>query len=294
MIKKHLILLLFLSLIPILLCGCAGTGERITEEPGINTNENIGIYEVSEFLDEERYDEYMNDAGSLFGRLQAFRHQLANSSEFGFHAFANNPVEVINRVIPEICFVNHGTEYEDESRYEIDGESITAAEAIQVSDRFFSLFPLKITEGRGFEPSDFDCRNADTIPVILGDAYRDTFRPGDTFDGYYICDRRSFTVIGFTDTESDFYLRRGNRMAPYGRFIIMPFEKIGEDSFSVRAILLQQICGFIVTNNGRESALNTIREYLTENGLGNWCDAIAVSEKSLKEKLNQGTIPFDR
>lgn len=283
--KKYLILILFLSLITILVCGCEGTGVSKTEELVTNTNESGSVYEVSEYLDDTQFDEYMNDDGVLFGKLKAFQRRLADSMEFEFYAYANNPVEIINQEIPDICMVNHGTEYEDESRYEMDGEKITAAEAIQVSDRFFELFPLKIIDGRGFEPSDFNSRNAGPIPVILGNAYRDVFQPGDTFEGYYILEQKTFSVIGFTDTESDFYLRCSNCMAPYGHFIIMPFENIEEDSFSARAILLQQVCGFMVPHNGREPAADTIREYLMESGLENWRDAIVVFEKSLQDKM---------
>lgn len=283
--KKYLILILFLSLITILVCGCEGTGVSKTEELVTNTNESGSVYEVSEYLDDTQFDEYMNDDGVLFGKLKAFQRRLADSMEFEFYAYANNPVEIINQEIPDICMVNHGTEYEDESRYEMDGEKITAAEAIQVSDRFFELFPLRIIDGRGFEPSDFNSRNAGPIPVILGNAYRDAFQPGDTFEGYYILEQKTFSVIGFTDTESDFYLRCSNCMAPYGHFIIMPFENIEEDSFSARAILLQQVCGFMVPHNGREPAADTIREYLMESGLENWRDAIVVFEKSLQDKM---------
>lgn len=282
MAKKHLTIILFLSLISILLGGCEEKDECKTEK--LITNETVDIYEVSEFLDNTQYDEYMTDAGTLFGRLKAFQCRLAESSEFEFHAFANNFIEVINHEIPEVCVVNHDTEYEAESRYKIDGESITVAEAIQISDHFFELFPLKICEGRSFEPSDFYWQNADTIPVILGNAYRDSFHLGDTFEGYYICERKSFTVIGFTDTESVFYLRGSSCMVPYGCFIIMPFETIEEDSFSARAILLQQISGFMVTHNGRESAVEKMLEYLKESGLENWSEMISVFEKKVATK----------
>ena len=283
MSKKLPVSILFLNLMIVLLCGF----ESIAEE--IDQSANANVYEVSEFLDEAQYNEYMNDAGLLFDKLLAFRRRLADSSDFAFCSFANNFIEVIDREIPKMCVVNHSTEYEGDSQYEIDGERITAAEAIQVSDRFFTLFPLKICVGRSFEPSDFDCQNAETIPVILGDAYRESFHLGDTFEGYYICERSSFTVVGFTDAESVFYLRGNNCMAPYGRFIIMPFENIEEDSYSARAILLQQICGFVATHGSGESASETIRAYLTESGLENWYGAITVYEKSLQEKMNGWT-----
>lgn len=285
MIIRHLTFIFFSALIVVLFCGCAGADKRPAEETGRNAGRFSGVYEISEFLEEAQYDEYMNDAGALFDRLRVFRQKLENSSEFDFYAAANNFIEVINREIPETGVVNHGTEYAAESEYEIGGNPVTAADAIQVSENFFALFPLNVSEGRSFDAADFDCRNAETVPVILGNAYRDSFCLGDTFEGYYICERRTFTVIGFTDAASELYLRSRSCMAPYADLIIMPFETVEEDSYAARAILLQQICGFLVPHNGIGSAAETVQAYLTESGLEDWGEAIAVFEKSLQEKL---------
>ncbi len=247
-------------------------------------NEYSNVYEISEFLTDEQYDEYMSDDGTLFHRLLDYRTRLDDCSEFEFYAYANNLIEVINSDIPEICHVNYGTEFEAGSEYIIDGENITATEAIQVSENFFTLFPVKITEGRSFQPSDFDSRDSEPIPVILGNAYQESFRLGDTFEAYYILERRTFTVIGFTDTESVFWLRAENRMASYERFIVMPFLNIEGDSASMRAILLQQICGFIKTYDDRSIALLKLQGCLKGAGLEDWIEAIMVNSRSLQEK----------
>lgn len=285
MVKKLLLYILTMSVMAGLLCGCEGWNANKAEKHITDANQYDNVYEITELLDEGQYGEYMNDAGSRFHRLLDFRRRLAESSEFAFYAFASNFVEIVSDEIPETCLVNHGTEFEDGSGYVIDGENITAAEAIQISENFFSLFPLKITEGRCFEASDFDYRNTESIPVILGKAYQDTFQLGDVFEGYYICERRSFKVIGFTDAGSEFYSRSNSRMVSYENDIIMPFQNITEDAFSARAILLQQICGFIVPRNDRDTVLQTIREYLTDTGLADWGEAIIVNEKSLQEKM---------
>lgn len=287
MTKKLVRSFLFVSLITVLLCGYEGMVKSKAGEIITGAGSTGNIYRISEFLDETQYDEYMNDSGHLFAKLQAFRQRLADSPEFRFYACADNFIETIDREIPETCMVNHGTEYAAESGYELDGEHITATEAIQVSENFFTLFPLKICEGRSFEPSDFNYGNDETIPVIMGNAYRSSFCLGDTFEAYYILERRSFTVIGFTDSGSDFYLSSSSRMVPYENFIIMPFENISEDSFSARAILLQQICGLIATHDGRGSALDTIGEYLTECGLENWSGMIIVPEQDLIDRIQR-------
>lgn len=285
MAKKILIFILLLTMASGLLCGCESQNAG-TKEISIDSDSKYGsIYEISECLDDEQYDEYMNDDCALFCRLLDFRHRLTDSAEFMFCAFAENFIEIIDKEVPETCIVNHNTEYEADSKYVIDGDSITATEAIQISEDFFTLFPAEIAAGRSFESSDFS-DDADFIPVILGSDYRDFFDLGDTFEGYYICERRMFTVIGFTAPGEEFYLRSNNRMVAYDNYIIMPFENIAEDSFSARAILLQQICGFIVPQNSLNSALQTIREYLTDAGLEGWTDAIVLSEKSLQDKIS--------
>ena len=68
--------------------------------------------------------------------------------------------------------VNYGTAFAGKSAYEIEGEPEVAAEAVQVTAIFFDLFPVQITEGRGFTDEDYDFLGKDTIPVIMGAAYK--------------------------------------------------------------------------------------------------------------------------
>ena len=283
-----IILLLSIMAMMSLLFGCARSEIDKAENSTVDTNKSVynDIYELSEHLTEEQYDEYMNDDGSLFYSLLEFGNRLTESSEFEFYAYCNNFVEVINSEIPETCIVNYGTEFETESKYVINGENITATEAIQVSKNFFKLFPIEITEGRCFQSTDFDCHYSEPIPVILGTAYHESFHLGDKFEAYYIGERRSFTVIGFIDEESVFYQRSEGRMESYERYIVMPFESIKEDSASSRAILLQQICGFIELYGDHSYALQTIQGYLKDTGLEDWNESIVVNSKSIREKMN--------
>ena len=283
-IKKPLFLLISLTVMCCLLAECNAPAKN--ESSDTHTDESDEIFEITELLDEKQYDEYMTDNGTLFNKLIEFKKYMDNSSEFEFYAFANNFIEAIETEIPDACTVNHGTEFENESKYEIDGESVTAAEAVQVSENFFDLYTVEITDGRSFAKTDFDF-NAKTIPVILGSAYKEYFKLGDTFDGYYICERKTFEIIGFTDAESEFYLRSSNGLVTYKNFIIMPFANVTDDSYFARAILLQEICGFIAPKTDRSSALIETREHLKDSGLDKWSDAVIISEKSLQKKINR-------
>ena len=75
-------------------------------------------------------------------------------------------------------------------------------------------------------------------------------------------------------------------MESYERYIVMPFESIEEDSASSRAILLQQICGFIELYGDHSFALQTIQGYLKDTGLEDWNESIVVNSKSIQEKMN--------
>ena len=67
----------------------------------------------------------------------------------------------------------------------------------------------------------------------------------------------------------------------------LTFETVTEDSLSARAVLLQEICGFLVPQNDRSAALDAIRGYLKASGLADWTEAIRVNEKSIQSKMSE-------
>ena len=187
-------------------------------------------WRMAEWLDDSLYDEYRHDDGQRFQSLLDFSEKLQSSGELTFIPYTTNSVELLNLTIPEKCMVNYGTEFAGESAYEIEGEPAIAAEAVQVTENFFDLFPVKIIEGRSFTDDDYDFLGRGKIPVILGAAYKGTFSLGDRFEGYYIFDRFLFEVIGFVENGKAFYSSGDGRPIPYDWYIIMPFASISEDS----------------------------------------------------------------
>ncbi len=238
-------------------------------------------WRMAEILDDSSYDEYMHDDGQRFQSLMSFSEKLRSSEEIVFTPYTSNLVELLNLTVPDQCMVNYGTEFSEESGYEINGEPAAAAEALQVTDNLFDLFPLQIAEGRGFIDDDYDYLDKGRIPVILGAAYKDTFSIGDTFEGYYIFERFTFEVIGFAEGGRVFYSSPDGRPVPYDRYIIMPFASVHEDSEMGRIILLQQLCGLITDENGRNHALKQVNEWLAETGLKDWTGQINITEDSL-------------
>ena len=237
---------------------------------------------MAEFLDDSSYDEYMHDDGQRFHSLMSFSEKLRSSEELTFTPYTSNLVELLNLTIPDQCMVNYGTEFAGESIYEIEGEPAVATEAVQVTESFFDLFSVQITEGRRFTDEDYDFLGKGTIPVIMGAAYKGSFSLSDRFEGYYICDRFMFEIIGFAESGSAFYSSGDRRPVSYDRYIIMPFASIFEDSEIGRIILLQQFCGLITDENGKDDALKQVNEYLADSGLGDWIGQFYIMDASLR------------
>ena len=280
--KKPVILLISLML----LFGSASC-ESVFDSRG--TLDDLPAYSftwrMAERLDDSFYDEYRQDDGQRFQSLLTFSDKLRSSGELTFIPYATNPLELLNLTLPDPCRVNYGTEFAGESDYEIEGEPAVAAEAVQVTESFFDLFPVQITEGRRFTEEDHDFLGKGTIPVILGAAYKGSFSLGDRFEGYYICDRFTFEIIGFAESGSAFYSSGDGRPVSCDRYIIMPFASVSEDSEIGRIILLQQCCGLITDGNGREDALKRVNEYLADSGLGDWVGQFYIMDTSLKTNL---------
>ena len=242
-------------------------------------------WRMAERLDDSLYDEYRQDDGQRFQSLLAFSEKWRSSGELTFIPFATNPLELLNLTVPDQCMVNYGTAFAGESAYEIEGESAVAAEAVQVTENFFDLFPVQITEGRRFTDEDYDFLGKGTIPVIMGAAYKESFSLGDRFEGYYIFDRFTFEVTGFAESGGAFYSSGEGRPVSLDRYIIMPFASVSEDSEIGRIILLQQFCGLITDENGRDDALRQVNEYLTDSGLGDWIGQFYITDVSLRTTI---------
>ncbi len=239
-------------------------------------------WRMAEFLDGTSYDKFMHDNDQRFRSLKTFTEKLKSSEEIAFAPYTCNPVELLDLTIPDQCMVNYGTDFAEESVYDIAGETATAAEALQADDTLFDLFPLQVAEGREFTGDDYEYLGKGKIPVILGMAYKETFSIGDTFEGYYLSERFTFEVIGFAEGGSYFYNSGEGRPVPYDRYIIMPYASVSEDSEMGRILLLQQICGLITDMNGRDHALKQVNEWLAESGLEDWIGKITISNDSLK------------
>lgn len=66
----------------------------------------------------------------------------------------------------------------------------------------------------------------------------------------------------------------------------MLFDYTVEDSYSARAVLLQQIFGFVEPKGSRDAALSAVCKILTDAGLDDWTDMIRINENCVQKKMN--------
>ena len=97
----------------------------------------------------------------------------------------------------------------------------------------------------------------------------------------YLFERVSFEVIGIAKSGNTFY-HPAVGPALYDRYIIMPFERVTNDSPFSRLQLLQETCGFIISENGWETAVSQIQQSLTDSGLADWRDQIVVNTRTIR------------
>ena len=70
----------------------------------------------------------MNDDRAKYDKLRNAKYQFDNAQEFELYSYANNFIEIIDVNVPDECIVNHGTEYESDSKYEIKEKEMEKAE----------------------------------------------------------------------------------------------------------------------------------------------------------------------
>ena len=231
------------------LTSCTSNSANASNSLELNSDSRYAnTYPVSEFLDDDTYNKYMNDDGSIFNCITKFCDSLTNAKQFSYVPFVGNEIELLNIDIPECC-------REMKDTYKINNQSAMAVKAIQISKSFTDLFPYKIDKGRDFIIEDYNYYISKTIPIILGSAYNDYFSVGDVFEGYYLFERFNFEVIGILDSDSTFYNKQVGGLDSYDNFIIMPLANVTEDNEFSRIVSLQKLSGFMLVNGNRQEAL---------------------------------------
>jgi len=277
MIKKHkfqsllMVLFVFISL---WILGFTINMQQIADKASTAYDETYGektFFYTGEGISDNIYYRYLDeDNDKDFYHLLSFKNRLNNCDSFIYTEIMSQPLEIINSTIPDIFLLNYESGDWDYSVYEYDGDTIYAAKSIQVSESFFMEFNIEVLDGNTFSEEDYLFDKNKEIPVLVGIAYKEYFDIGDKFEGYYIFEKRTFVVNGFTKEQSFFYSRNKDDFISLERYVILPSLKVDVAEEFSKILLLQQMTGIISSSLGYEKTLEIYNEYLKESGIDEW------------------------
>jgi len=230
-LNKHKLLsflMIAFVFVTLLILGFTVDIQQITEKTAIEYEEAYGkktFFYTGESLSDNIYYRYLEDNNDKdFQKLLQFQNKLINSDSFLYTELIDQPLEIINYEIPEIFLV--GYESGDSSIYKYDGNDIYATKALIVSHSFFEEFAVEVSDGNSFSEEDYLFSEDKEIPLLLGSAYKECFKIGDKFKGYYLFEEKTFIIKGYIKEQSFFYSRSDNDFVSCERYMIVPSMKV--------------------------------------------------------------------
>lgn len=233
-----------------------------------NRSESVTYYKTGELLVDMDHYNYCNDNGKNYEKLLEFHNMLIANKYFRFQTIAVQPLEIYSCSLPDIFLYGYETGAYEYSVQEYEGETIYRTKALQVSNDFFETFQIKINEGRCFEENDYKMQ--DTVPVLLGAAYKGYLEIGDKFTAGYLYEKLTFEVIGFINEEAFYYDDASEKnMVSLERYMLMPAQIPSAEDSSLynRIALLQTMNGYVETDLALDEVNEIINNMLEEVGL---------------------------
>ncbi|OCN02072.1 hypothetical protein A7X67_04885 [Clostridium sp. W14A] len=156
--------------------------------------------------------------------------QMKESKLFSMYEMYDQFIEWVHYSGPD----KFGDGYEEghfqgeKSVYQYNGKTYasTSIKSTQLSLNCFSKFSLQTDRGRGFQESDYNLHFGDTVPVLLGHEFAETYKVGDQFKALYLFSLFNFEVVGFLKEDS-YIKQNGYGPASYlDRDVILPMFNI--------------------------------------------------------------------
>lgn len=235
-------------------------------------------YNTRENLSDDQFYLYLDDANEVYySDLLKFRQKLLNEESWQYTPFVEQFIEVVDMEIPEPFLYGYESGWTEGSVQYIEeyGKTAYFTKAVQVSNSFFDLFSISVSEGREFTEDDYIIKEGESVPVLLGTAYESVFSIGDTFQGYYFFMPITFQVVGFLEDHSFFYSETGKEFLSCERYVMIPAFITGTDSYSERIMLLEQMGGILASDKGYPELKQRYDNIKKECGLQRWQMGIA-------------------
>lgn len=294
---------LYSILIVLLMISCSFLGLVLDIEKTIDTateemkekSDNLSCQMfMSEALSDHTFYSYMEDNSDTFYDIQSLLYELETNEQFQFIIGSDQFLEVTKPEMPDIFLYGYEDGCAEDAKETTSDGVLYATKALQVSDEFFEVYSINVTEGSKFSEYDYTYHGNEEIPVILGAAYQEYFEVGDIIEGMYLLEKFSFKIIGFIEDTSFFYRWNSTEMTSCERYILMPvFRGLPNDDFGKRA-LLQYLTAYIVSDESYAVVSGMIQDLLRENNIEeteiNLADPSASGEKvTLSQKYSAMT-----
>ncbi len=146
--------------------------------------------------------------------------------------------------------------YEHSDKVEIHGQGMgfySAVKGMWVGRNVFEHFQLCLSEGTVPEEQDFIWRETDTVKVVLGAAYRDTYQLGERFQlDFYIADKEA-EVVGFLAEGA--VLAYKNKLVNLDQYLLLPQYDLPYPSQEVESEEYHSFWfAYLMKNNGMVAA----------------------------------------
>lgn len=241
-------------------------------------------------LDGSLYYGYYSD-NDIYKNLMEFHDKLDSCEELTFYSVYNTGIDICNDEIPESLLLYHEMFEDDEdlinqSRfYDNDGVLNSSVECTLVSRNCFS--DNDIYSGRLWTKEDLEWSTGEEVPVILGYSFTDAYKVGDVFEANYV-ERITCRVIGFLKQDADIDVINSNGKDygfTYNETLMFPALNVKEEGIDRfgRAVVLDQIEGYVESSMGFEKNNTLINTMLGESGIAAGSSGIYLQSQGIPD-----------
>ncbi len=237
---------------------------------------------MAETMSDITYYSYIEDGDTRFDCLQMFREEMEKDTSFHYIVQSDQALDVRSPKTEDIFLAEYEQGTAENSVFELEGEMLYSTKALQVSKGFFEHYGIQAESGELFQAKDYRYKPNETVPVVLGAAYKEVFQLGDVIQADYLMNRMEFRVIGFLKNDAFYQGWNSNELISCERYIIMPaFFDLPGDEFGKRA-LLQYFTAYIVSDDKYDRIYENIQGIMKKTGVSE--DDINVVDLNREEE----------
>lgn len=213
--------------------------------------DNKSIYHLLDgYYDPDEFSSFCSQADSL-DIIKDYYAGLNSAKSFQYLAMFNQPIDIDNSKM-------------NNPISNTDGEaSTTKLNSFQMNLQAHDYFRLSVSDGRTFSSADFE-DNGNTIPLLVGSKYADSFSVGDCIPVIYYQKEITLKVVGILEENSIVYFN-GDPEFYLDDYFVLPYidydppESEFEEWFQ-KIVYFAMINGYISTENNDTSSNNMMTE----------------------------------